>query len=199
VSWIVHNDIWAVLVSSGVFAIPFIAIIIQEWLKTHTEGATEGNKYLLSRAITGTSVAAIPYGTDLRQICMNINATRIDDPILAQEVDDFTHDCYGPARAKLFMPRLELDKKQMHDVSWIGSNYFTDTFSYYDNYHSSTPPDARLYDSTDDVGLAQVPSGSSYPTCQQWWNDGGDGLRARLLKQVAPPASSIVSRARLGF
>ena len=26
---------------------------------------------------------------------------RIDDPVLAQEVADFTHDCYGPSRAKL--------------------------------------------------------------------------------------------------
>ena len=33
VSWIVHNGIWAVLVSSGVFALPFVAIIVQEWLK----------------------------------------------------------------------------------------------------------------------------------------------------------------------
>jgi len=48
VSWIVHNGIWAVLVSSGVFAIPFIAIIIQEWLKARTEGADEGNKGVLS-------------------------------------------------------------------------------------------------------------------------------------------------------
>jgi len=158
VSWIVHNGIWAVLVASGVFAIPFIAIIIQEWLKARTEGADEGNKgvlssmrienrvwvaivvlmfagipfididlntiqydqsrsaqcqvnvpeptetgwsqsfstlnnqsakvpiwwafmHALSRAITGASVAAIPCGTDLRQIRMDINATRIDDPI----------------------------------------------------------------------------------------------------------------------
>ncbi|KXU38318.1 conjugal transfer protein TraG [Ventosimonas gracilis] len=263
VSWIVHNGIWAVLVSSGVFAIPFIAIIIQEWLKARTEGADEGNKgvlssmrienriwvaivvlmfagmpfididlntikydqsrstqcqvnvpepsntgwsqsfttlnnqsaklpvwwafmHALSRAITGASVAAIPCGSDLRQIRMDINATRIDDPILAQEVADFTHDCYGPARAKLFMQRPELDEKQMHDVSWIGSNYFTGIAGYYDNYHSRTPRDAWPYDSTRDAGLAQVASGGGYPTCQQWWNDGNNGLRARLLQQVDP-------------
>jgi len=263
VSWIVHNGIWAVLVSSGVFAIPFIAIIIQEWLKARTEGADEGNKgvlssmrienrvwvaivvvmfagmpfididlntikydqsrstqcqvsvpepgntgwsqsfttlnnqsaklpiwwafmHALSRAITGASVAAIPCGTDLRQIRMDINATRIDDQILAQEVADFTHDCYGPARAKLFMQRPELDEKQMHDVSWIGSNYFTGTAGYYDNYRSSTPRDAWPYDGTRDAGLAQVPSGGGYPTCQQWWNDGSKGLRTKLLKQVDP-------------
>ena len=50
VSWIVNNGIWAVLVSSGVFALPFVAIIVQEWLKARAEGADEGNKGVLSAA-----------------------------------------------------------------------------------------------------------------------------------------------------
>ncbi|KLR57360.1 conjugal transfer protein TraG N-terminal domain-containing protein [Diaphorobacter sp. J5-51] len=263
VSWIVHNGIWAVLVSSGVFALPFVAIIVQEWLKARAEGADEGNKgvlsaarienrvfvaivvvmfagipfidvdlntiqydssrsaqcqvsvpqpsdtgwsqsfstlnnqsaklpvwwafmHALSRAVTGASVAAIPCGTDLRQMRMEIDATRIDDPVLAQEVADFTHDCYGPARAKLFMQRPNLDAAQMHDVTWIGSRYFTDTAGYYDNYRSSTPRDGWPYDSNRDAGLAQVSSGGGYPTCRQWWADGSNGLRARLLSQVDP-------------
>ena len=167
VSWVVHNGIWAVLVASGVFALPFVAIIVQEWLKARAEGADEGNKgvlsaarienrvfvaimvvmfagipfidvdlntirydsarsaqcqvsvpqptdtgwsqsfstinnqsakvpvwwafmHTLSRAVTGASVAAIPCGTDLRQMRMEIDATRIDDPVLAQEVADFS-------------------------------------------------------------------------------------------------------------
>ncbi|MFJ5483629.1 conjugal transfer protein TraG N-terminal domain-containing protein [Pectobacterium actinidiae] len=262
-SWVVHNGIWAVLVSSGVFAIPFVAIIIDEWLRARTEGADEGNKgvlssmrienrvwvaivvvmfagipfidvdldtikydqarsaqcqisvpqpgdtgwsqsfstlnnqsakvpvwwafiHALSRAITGASVAAIPCGTDLRQMRMEINATRIDDPVLAQEVADFTHDCYGPARAKLFMSRPELDDDQLHDVSWIGSNYFVGTSGFYDTYRAMTPREGWAYDSDRDAGLAQVPSGAGYPTCRQWWSDGGNGLRARLLAQVDP-------------
>ncbi|KRP86887.1 MULTISPECIES: conjugal transfer protein TraG N-terminal domain-containing protein [Pseudomonas] len=263
VGWIVHNGIWAVLVSSGVFAIPFIAIIIQEWLKARTEGADEGNKgvlssmrienriwvaivvlmfagipfididlgtikydqarsaqcqvnipqptdtgwsqsfstlnnqsakvpvwwafmHALSRAVTGASVAAIPCGTDLRQMRMDINTTRIDDPLLAQDVADFTHDCYGPARAKLFMSRPELDEAQMHDVTWIGSSYFVNTNGFYDTYHAKTPRDGWPYDSNRDAGLAQVPSGAGYPTCHQWWSDGSNGLRTRLLAQVDP-------------
>ncbi|MCG8277460.1 conjugal transfer protein TraG N-terminal domain-containing protein [Stenotrophomonas sp. NLF4-10] len=263
VSWIVHNGIWAVLVSSGVFALPFVAIVLQEWLKARAEGADEGNKGVLSaarienrvfvaivvvmfagipfidvdlntirydtsrsaqcqvsvpqptdtgwsqsfstlnnqsakvpvwwgfmhavsRAVTGASVAAIPCGTDLRQMRMEIDATRIDDPVLAQEVADFTHDCYGPARAKLFMQRPDLDEAQMHDVTWIGSRLFTDTAGYYDNYRSRTPRDDWPYDSTRDAGLAQVASGGGYPTCRQWWADGSNGLRARLLGQVDP-------------
>lgn len=263
VSWIVHNGIWSVLVSSGVFAIPFVAIIIQEWLKARTEGADEGNKgmlsalrienrvwvaivvvmfagipfidvdlgmirmddsrsqqcqvsvpqpsdtgwsqsfttlnnqsakvpvwwafvHALSRAVTGASVAAIPCGTDLRQMRMEIDATRIDDPVLAQEVADFTHDCYGPARAKLFMSRPSLDESQMHDVTWIGSNYFISTGGYYDTYRASTPREGWAYDSNRDAGLTQVPSGAGYPTCSQWWSDAGNGLRSRLLAEVDP-------------
>ena len=41
VSWIVHNGIWAVLVASGVFALPFIAIIVQEWLKARAEALVQ--------------------------------------------------------------------------------------------------------------------------------------------------------------
>lgn len=44
VGWIVHNGIWAVLVGSGAFAILFVAIALQEWLKAKGEGADEGNK-----------------------------------------------------------------------------------------------------------------------------------------------------------
>ncbi|MEL7630303.1 conjugal transfer protein TraG N-terminal domain-containing protein [Pectobacterium aroidearum] len=268
VSWVVHNGIWAVLVSSGVFVLPFVAIIIDEWLRSRTEGADEGNKgvlssmrienrvwvaivvvmfagipfidvdlntirydqarsaqcqinvpqpedtgwsqsfstlnnqsakvpvwwafmHALSRAITGASVAAIPCGTDLRQMRMEINATRIDDPVLAQEVADFTHDCYGPARAKLFMHRPDLDEAQMHDVTWIGSTYFVSTGGFYDTYRAKTPREGWAYDSTRDAGLAQVPSGAGYPSCRQWWSDSGNGLRTRLLAQVDP---SLLSR-----
>lgn len=263
VAWVVHNGIWATLVTSGVIALPFLGIIIGEWLNVRAEGADEGNKgvlsaqrienriwvalfvimfacvpsidvdmatikfdtsrstqcqisvpqpadtgwsksfttlnnqsakvpvwwvfmHTLSRALTGASVAAIPCGTDLRQIRMDINATRIADPVLAQEVADFTHDCYGPARAKLFMNRPQLDETQMHDVTWIGSRFFIDNAGYYDTYRAKTPRDGWAYDSNRDAGLAQVPSGAGYPTCNQWWHDGNNGLHARLLQQVDP-------------
>src|SRR3546814_19420948 len=78
VGWIVHNGIWSVLVASGVFAIPFIAIILQEWLKARGEGADEGNKGLLSAARIETRVllaiavvlfAGIPFiDVDLKRV-----------------------------------------------------------------------------------------------------------------------------------
>lgn len=261
VGWIVNNGIWNVIVASGVFALPFVAIVIQEWLRARAEGADEGNKgvlssmrienrvwvavvvilfagipfipvdlatikfdttrssqcqvsvpqpadtgwtnvyttlnnqsalvpvwwffmHAISKAVTGGAVAAIPCGTDLRQIRMDVDATRINDPVLAQEIADFVHDCYGPSRAKLFMNRPTLTDNQMNDVTWIGSSYFQSTSGFYDTYHSSTPRTAWPYDATRDAGLAQVDSGGGYPTCAQWWTDSSSGLRARVLAQV---------------
>ncbi|MCB1741321.1 MAG: conjugal transfer protein TraG N-terminal domain-containing protein, partial [Gammaproteobacteria bacterium] len=263
VAWIINNGIWDVLVASGIFALPFLAIIVQEWLKARAEGADEGNKgvlssmrienrvwvaivvilfagipfiqidlgtiqfdrtrstqcqanvpvpadtnwsasfttinnqsarvpvwwffmHALSKAVTGAAVAAIPCGTDLRQMRMEIDSTRIADPVLAQEVADFTHDCYGPARARLFMSRPTLSDEEMNDVTWIGSRFFLETPGFYDTYRSRTPREAWPYDDTRDAGLAEVSSGGGYPTCSQWWLDSSPGLRARLLAQIEP-------------
>lgn len=140
----------------------------------------------ISKAITGAAVAAIPCGTDLRQMRMDIDSTRINDPLLAQEIADFTHDCYGHARAKLFMNRPTLTDEQLNDVTWIGSHYFMEMAGFYDTYHAKTPLTAWPYDPTRDVGLAQVDDGGGYPTCQQWWSDEDRGLRSRLLALVDP-------------
>ena len=83
---------------------------------------------------------------------MEIDSTRIADPVLAQEVADFTRDCYGPARARLFMNRPTLGDEQMNDVTWIGSRYFLDTAGFYDAYRSSTPRAAWPYDDSRDAG-----------------------------------------------
>tara|TARA_A100001391_G_scaffold65342_1_gene40933 strand:- start:23405 stop:24922 length:1518 start_codon:yes stop_codon:yes gene_type:complete len=263
VAWIINNGIWDVLVASGIFALPFLAIVVQEWLKARAEGADEGNKgvlssmrienrvwvaivvilfagipfipvdlgtlqfdrsrsqqcqvnvpepsetnwstsfttlnnqsaqvpvwwffmHAISKAVTGAAVASIPCGTDLRQMRMDIDSTRIADPLLAQEVADFTRDCYGPARAKLFTNRPTLNNEEMHDVTWVGSRFFLNTAGFYDTYRSQSPRDAWPYSDSRDAGLAEVSSGGGYPNCRQWWLDSGDGLRDRLLAQVDP-------------
>lgn len=263
VGWIIHNGIWDILEASGIFAIPFLAIVVQEWLKARAEGADEGNKgvlsamrienrvwvaiavilftgipfipvdlstiqfdrtrseqcqvnvpeppdttwptafttindqsarvpvwwffmHSLSKAVTGAAVAAIPCGTDLRQMRMDIDSTRIADPLLAQEVADFTRDCYGPARARLFMDRPDLSDADANDVTWIGSRYFLDTANFYDMYRSQAPREAWPYDASRDAGLAEVASGGGYPSCRDWWLDSRVGLRERLLAGVDP-------------
>lgn len=263
VGWLIHNGLWNVMIDSGLFALPFVAIILQEWLKARGEGADEGNKGLLStirienrifvasavilfagmpimnlslstlqfddtraqqcqvqvaqpqdtrwgatfttlnnqsakvpvwwflvhglsKAVTGAAVASIPCGTDLRQMRMDVSTTRIKDPLLAQQVADFTNDCYAYSRARLFMKRPRLDDKLMNDINWIGSTYFSNQGGYYDTDYSRTPRAQWPYDPVRDAGLAQVKNGGGYPTCNQWWGDGNKGLRARLLDQIKP-------------
>lgn len=272
VSWIVHNGIWAVLVASGFVAVPFVTIVMQEWLRVRADGGSAGDKGVLSaariesrvfiaiivimfagvpiidvdfntlrfdvsrssqcqvatpepaqtgwsqsfttlnnqsaqvpvwwyfvhsisRAVTGAAVAAIPCGTDLRQIRMDIDATRINDPVLAQEVVDFSRDCYGPARARLFTNRPDgMSEEDMYDVSWIGSRLFVDTPGYYDAHRSQTPRRNWPYNPGRDVSLAEVPNGGGYPRCNEWWSDASEGLRARLLAQVSPDLLTRVGR-----
>ncbi|WP_248800623.1 conjugal transfer protein TraG N-terminal domain-containing protein [Pseudomonas sp. MWU13-2105] len=138
----------------------------------------------MSKAVTGAAVAAIPCGTDLRQMRMQVNTTRLHDPVLAQEVADFTNDCYGYSRAKLFLSRPTLSDEETNDINWIGSRYFNQQSGYYDTYHSKTPRAEWPYDPVRDMGLAEVSHGGGYPTCNQWWADSDQGLRARLLTQV---------------
>ncbi|WP_288504989.1 conjugal transfer protein TraG N-terminal domain-containing protein [uncultured Pseudomonas sp.] len=269
VGWIINSGIWEMIGGTGLFAAPFAAIIIQEWLRARGEGQDEGNKgalslarienrffmalvvimlglmplpnanvsfstiqydqtrskqcqvdvpkpdgtgwgtsfstlngksaqvpvwwmavHALSKGMAAGAVASIPCGQDLQQLRMEVNAERIDNPLLAQEVADFTNDCYARARAKLFMTQPTLTDKQYLDVSWIGSKYFLNTSGYYSDgssgFRSHTPRTAWPYDATRDAGLAQPTGGGGYPTCTQWWSDGSKGLRARLLAQVEP-------------
>jgi len=145
----------------------------------------------MSKAFTSGAIAAIPCGTDLRQMRMDVDNSKINNPLLSQEVADFTHDCYGPSRARLFMRQPDLgsaaeDSKKLQDLSWIGSKLFLNTSGYYDTDYSKTPRASWPYSESRDAGLPQVSGGGGYPTCKQWWSDGGIGLRDRIKDQVDP-------------
>lgn len=271
VGWIINNGIWNVLVASGAIALPFIAIVIQEWLRARAEGADEGNKgvlssmrietrvwvavvvvlfagipfidvgldtiefdrsrstqcqvllptptetgwepvftelnnqtakvpiwwfflHAISKSVTAAAVAAIPCGTDLRQIRMEIDSLRIGDPGLSQELADFSRDCYGASRARLFANRPELDEEAVDDISWVGSRFFQNTAGYYDSDRSRLPRAAWPYDEARDAGLAESPDGGGYPTCREWWGNSSRGLRTRLLQQVEPDLMQRIGR-----
>ncbi|NNA97456.1 conjugal transfer protein TraG N-terminal domain-containing protein [Pseudomonas gessardii] len=147
--------------------------------------------HALSKGLTSGAVAAIPCGTDLRQMRMDVDNTKINNPLLAQEIGDFTHDCYGPSRARLFMRQPDLgtkanDPQFLQDLSWIGSHFLLNTSGYYDTDYSKTPRTSWPYNASRDVGLPQVSGGGGYPTCKQWWSDSGVGLRDRIKDQVSP-------------
>ena len=87
VAWIVNNGIWELLITSGVIALPFFAIVLQEWLRARTEGADEGNKGVLSTlrvenrvwvAIVVVMFAGIPF------IPVDLNTLAYDNSRSAQ-------------------------------------------------------------------------------------------------------------------
>lgn len=142
--------------------------------------------HALSKGVTAASAASIPCAPDIRQMRMEIDSSRIDDQMLLQEVADFTRECYGYSRAKLFTKRPELDKAQSHDVAWIGSHYFLETPGYYDTHRSRTPRVNWPYDEKRDAALPRLANNAGFPTCREWWGDSGIGLRDRLTEQVDP-------------
>ena len=49
VGWVINNGIWNILVASGVFALPFVAIVIHEW-RVKPNGTTQNLSTLPSTA-----------------------------------------------------------------------------------------------------------------------------------------------------
>ena len=142
--------------------------------------------HTLSKGVTAAGTAAIPCAPDIRQIRMDIDETRIHDQVLLQEVADFTKDCYGRSRARLFSQRPVLSKEEDFDTSWIGSQLFLYTPGYYAQDRSRLPRASWPYDDVRDATLPHPDNGGGYPSCRQWWNDAGIGLRSRLVEQIEP-------------
>lgn len=142
--------------------------------------------HAISKGISGAATASIPCSPNIREIAMEVDTTRIEDPVLLQEIYDFTNDCYGLTRARLFNNRPHLTDKQAYDVKWIGSDYLLNTPGYYDTSYSKVPRKSWPWNEKRDSARAQVANGGGYPTCKQWWADSGIGLRDRLVNAVDP-------------
>jgi len=142
--------------------------------------------HVVSKGVTAAATATLPCKPDLRQLRFDIQHTRINDPILAQELQDFVLECYAPSLARLKQQEEGMDSPaETDDINWIGSAYFLTTPGYYDTDHARSPHAAWSYDSNRDAGLADTGQGG-YPTCKQWWSASDSGLRTRLLSRVEP-------------
>src|SRR5690606_11837627 len=142
--------------------------------------------HTLSKGVVAAGTASIPCTPDIRQIRMDIDETRIHDQVLLQEVADFTRDCYGRSRARLFTQRPVLSKEEDFAASWIGSDYFLASAGFYDRDRSRAPRASWPYDDVRDATLPRLDNGAGYPSCRQWWADSGIGLRSRLVEQIDP-------------
>ncbi|BEM74052.1 conjugal transfer protein TraG [Serratia marcescens] len=140
----------------------------------------------LSKGITQAAVASIPCRPDLRQVRFEVQHSRVNNPALASELQDFTNDCYALALYtwKNRDQGQTTDKTTLRDIEWLGSKTFLNK-GYYSNLQSKTPRASFPWNEARDSGMANVGRGG-YPTCSEWWSMAEVGLEARVLKQVEP-------------
>ncbi|WP_431022199.1 TraG-N domain-containing protein [Erwinia rhapontici] len=149
--------------------------------------------HVVSKGITQAMIASIPCGDQLRQLRFDIQNTKIRDPIVLQEIQDFADQCYSRSYFKLKNSNSQLSDDTINAVGWIGSSYFLNTSGYYDYYTSGTPRSQWPYDNARDSGYPDVGKGG-YPTCKQWWSDGTNGLKARVLANIDAPTRMALLR-----
>ncbi|EPJ2775194.1 conjugal transfer protein TraG N-terminal domain-containing protein [Klebsiella pneumoniae] len=139
----------------------------------------------LAKGITQASVATIPCRPDMRQLRFEVQHTRINNKSLAEELQDFTNDCYSLA---LYMWKRQdqgqtKDKATLRDIEWIGSKTFLS--NYYGSLQSKTPRAEFAWNESRDSGRPDTGRGG-YPTCSEWWNSADTGLEARVVDQADP-------------
>lgn len=136
--------------------------------------------HMMSKGTTQAMIASIPCGTNLRQMRFDVQNTKLRDPVLRQEVQEFADQCYSRAYFRLKNSNSQLSDATINSVGWIGSSYFLNTSGYYDYYTAMTPRSQWPYDSGRDSGYPDTGAGG-YPSCKTWWSAGSSGLRERVL------------------
>ncbi|MEQ2024906.1 conjugal transfer protein TraG N-terminal domain-containing protein [Xenorhabdus szentirmaii] len=139
----------------------------------------------LSKGLTQAAVAAIPCRPDLRQLRFEVQHTRISNPALAAELQDFTHDCYALAlyQWKQRDRGQTTDPAVLSDIGWLGSRTFL--AGDYPTLQSRTPRTAFPWNEMRDSGRPKTGQGG-YPSCKAWWSAAKTGLEARVLAQADP-------------
>lgn len=107
----------------------------------------------LSKGGTAAAVASIPCRPDLRQVRFEVQHSRVNNPALAKELQDFTNDCYALA-LYTWQNRDQgqtTDKATLRDIEWLGSKTFL-SGGYYNNLQSKTPRASFPWNESRDSG-----------------------------------------------
>ena len=141
-----------------------------------------GFVHVVSKAVVSAGTAAIPCTGDVVRLTMTLGNDTVEDPLLLRELADFTTDCHRPAIGRMYNGGPSggslAARRQM---DYVGSAFFLDTHGYYNLLYSRRERPAFPPNPARDAGLD-----GSHPTCREWWRDGANGLRARLLAEIDP-------------
>ncbi|HBM3184889.1 TPA: conjugal transfer protein TraG N-terminal domain-containing protein [Klebsiella oxytoca] len=142
----------------------------------------------LSKGLTQGAVASLPCRPDLRQTRFEIQHTRINNPALAEEISDFTRDCYAQSlytwKRENSGRSVSIDQKTLRDINWLGSKTFLTSPGYYNELQSRKPRSGWPWEEDRDSGYFKSGEGG-YPWCTEWWSDSKHGLKARILANVS--------------
>jgi hypothetical protein len=116
----------------------------------------------------------------------------IPDTRLRAEVQRFYSECFVPARSRYLRQEAVSAPAQAaiarygeQDVDWIGSHAFRDDPALYGDLRSVNPVPGFLYDPVRDSEYPKDnPPKYGRPSCKQWWETAGNGLRARMVEQI---------------
>ena len=140
-----------------------------------------GFMHMASKAVVSAASAAVPCSHDVAGIPTRLGNDAIEDQELLREMADFKLDCHM-ASLSCLERRHCVPGSRMRDAvdkDWMGSRYFVETAGFYDRYYSREERPAFPVRAARDDGLA-----GAHPTCREWWTDGANGLRARLLGEI---------------
>lgn len=142
--------------------------------------------HVLTKAVVAASIAGIPCTGDLAAVNMRLENDSLTDPRVGKEVQEFIGDCYMPAKSQFIRKdQSALSPEERESINHMGSSYFINTPGYYDKYYSRKPRSDWAFDPVRDGGYEQhAPAG--HPTCKEWWEDAGSGIRAKVLNAVEP-------------
>jgi hypothetical protein len=147
----------------------------------------------ISEGITSSANTMVGCVPNLRKMVSQVDMTRISDPELANELQDFETMCYAPARTQYFNDNREnnathlnqikqnVDNYGVEDTEWMGSHSFSNV--YYRDLKATRPipgfPYVPTEDINNDVNKASPPPYGT-PSCDEWWNDSEHGLKNRV-------------------
>lgn len=145
--------------------------------------------------------------SEMRVVEETARTATISDPKLLGDVQRFYSECFVPVRSKY----LSADPTALSangqaivatsntnygpaDVDWMGSQLFRTEPGYYPDARSFNPVPGFAIDYSRDVDYYDPNAPTDLPppdttvnpewgrpTCSQWWEDGGQGLRARMV------------------
>ncbi len=149
----------------------------------------------LSKGFNHAILAGIPDAPGIRQVQQQATLTTITDPKVREEAAQFYAECFVPARSKFLRDKPSssaindlLEEYGKNDPDWMGSHVYRAI--YYPTMRSMRQVTGWPYDPDRDVDYdPDLPHQWGQPTCEQWWSDADNGLRARIVD--LPEASTL--------